>query len=607
MGALPGNPAVVKQGADRLVSSAHSIADAISDLRALVFSSESVAIEKIRLRTSKVTSKIDKTHVRYLDTGRALQDYHHQMLQAHNDANRAAEDKRLAEANHAQTSRTEHVCRQQYNRSLNNEIPEFQRQNLWRMYQDARWKRKNSENAISAANQRIEDARRRMNEAAEAAIRRIDSALQGTNDSFLDKVSNFVGKLRDTLVSIAEWVNRFLKTVIERMQKLLELIATVVCLVVLVVVAVSITLGLGIVLLLGALTVISVGLLVVAISIAASHLFLALGAAIAVGLALGVVLAIYGKETGHYLQRVAEAKNKALIEQQKKYGNGDDKIFAFDSKKNDKESGVLKNPGEKRSKYAEVRDMAKLADAAYYRDASAEELSKQLPEGYRAVSEAELHELGLTWSDFGGDGDFAAILFVDSEGNYVLSYQGSQDLEDWLNNGYGGLLHECTDQDRAAIHLATKVKSALERQGHSTDNMMITGHSLGGRHAQAASIATGLKAYTFNAAGISNDAIDYAKQTAAANGVPDRGLTYDAQNIMNVQYAKCPLMGAQDHFPFLAAQPFGLQWDLTGPEEEVSPDAAWEPLLTNHGVPKIIEAIDRKIVEEQKAAAGIEE
>lgn len=52
-------------------------------------------------------------------------------------------------------------------------------------------------------------------------------------------------------------------------------------------------------------------------------------------------------------------------------------------------------------------------------------------------------------------------------------------------------------QYNQAIDLVTKLSKAL-----GAENLVITGHSLGGGLASASSLATGIKAETFNAAGL---------------------------------------------------------------------------------------------------------
>lgn len=99
---------------------------------------------------------------------------------------------------------------------------------------------------------------------------------------------------------------------------------------------------------------------------------------------------------------------------------------------------------------------------------------------------------------------FQAAIYSDGNGRYVLAFAGTdpKSVPDWLANGGQGLGFE-TAQYRDAMALA---QSAAD-SGAFGDNLVITGHSLGGGLASAASLATGNTAVTFNAAGLSDETI----------------------------------------------------------------------------------------------------
>ena len=103
-----------------------------------------------------------------------------------------------------------------------------------------------------------------------------------------------------------------------------------------------------------------------------------------------------------------------------------------------------------------------------------------------------LKELGVDYSPRHG---LQAALSTQGD-HYFLAFRGSEEAVDWRTNLYQGLAIK-TSQYEQAISLAIAVDKA------TGGNLTITGHSLGGGLAAAAANATGGKAVTFNAAGLS--------------------------------------------------------------------------------------------------------
>ena len=113
-------------------------------------------------------------------------------------------------------------------------------------------------------------------------------------------------------------------------------------------------------------------------------------------------------------------------------------------------------------------------------------------------SDAELAVLGIDPDSLEGPGGFQAGIYRDDDGGYVLAFAGTDpsSLEDWganLQQGVGAL----SAQHGQAIGLAEQLSRAV-----GADNVVLTGHSLGGGLASTASVATDLPAVTFNAAGV---------------------------------------------------------------------------------------------------------
>ena len=129
-------------------------------------------------------------------------------------------------------------------------------------------------------------------------------------------------------------------------------------------------------------------------------------------------------------------------------------------------------------------------------------------DGWRPLSDEDLAALGLHPGDFedlSHESGLQAGLY-EKNGGYVLAFAGTDPLDfgDWQTNFGQGLGLE-TDQYDAALDLGKQIQ---ERVG--TDNLAMTGHSLGGGLASYAALGTGTPAVTFNAAGLSEDSLERA-------------------------------------------------------------------------------------------------
>jgi hypothetical protein len=145
----------------------------------------------------------------------------------------------------------------------------------------------------------------------------------------------------------------------------------------------------------------------------------------------------------------------------------------------------------------------------------------ELPPGWHALSSGELRALGIDPSSLhksGGTG-MDATVFTDGH-HYVVSYAGSAgsmvSSEDWYDDYASALdpLHVSRQTEQAADLAA----SLTARVG--TDNVILTGHSLGGRDAAVASVASGAAAVTFNASGVTDTDLMYARSLAGETPSP---------------------------------------------------------------------------------------
>lgn len=153
---------------------------------------------------------------------------------------------------------------------------------------------------------------------------------------------------------------------------------------------------------------------------------------------------------------------------------------------------------------------------------NAENPRDPLPPGWNAVDDAGLRKLGIDPRALHNrSSGLDATVYTDGRGNYVLSFAGSAgDLRtpwesssvDWRENyksAASGLIANQSAQTQESVNLAMQLKSAVG-PGH----LELTGHSLGGRDAAIASVATGAPAVTFNAAGVTDEDLLYANEVA---------------------------------------------------------------------------------------------
>jgi len=126
---------------------------------------------------------------------------------------------------------------------------------------------------------------------------------------------------------------------------------------------------------------------------------------------------------------------------------------------------------------------------------------------FRKVIESEMVELGIDPSiialliDHQQSGLDAALYREFITGKYVLAFAGTDptSFEDWYANIAQAFAPGGVDQYTSAVSIA---KELMNNAAFNASNIYITGHSLGGGLASAASMASGFHAYTFNAAGL---------------------------------------------------------------------------------------------------------
>ncbi len=104
---------------------------------------------------------------------------------------------------------------------------------------------------------------------------------------------------------------------------------------------------------------------------------------------------------------------------------------------------------------------------------------------------------------------FDADIYGDGQGRYVLAFRGTDAGKDWGTNLGQGLGFE-TAQYNQAVMLSRQAKVAFG------DELVITGHSLGGGLAAVGAAATDTPAVTFNAAGVKDKTLERIGLDASA-------------------------------------------------------------------------------------------
>lgn len=121
--------------------------------------------------------------------------------------------------------------------------------------------------------------------------------------------------------------------------------------------------------------------------------------------------------------------------------------------------------------------------------------------GWKPLTEDDLRKLGLDPSLFvDNKSGFHAKLFYNKQTDeYVLGFEGTDEGSDWSKGNSQAIPGYVPPQYRLAANLSITLNNN-EKVGRGT--LSFTGHSLGGGLASMASMVTGRKAVTFNAAGL---------------------------------------------------------------------------------------------------------
>lgn len=512
MSTLPGNPTALKTKVEGLITSANSIQSAIDDLNKFVTTSKSKAVAATQKEVQNAEKSLEAAHGRYKNTGLALREYQAVLADCHKRADAASAREESANRQRNDAQRTVSATKKRLQQLQSSHAPSVNVQNAQNAVQQAMSNERRAAEAATDASTEIAQIAQEVDEAAGRAISKIDTAMSGTKDNWLDKISQFINKVGQVLADITKWVTKVLKQVIAEIVKVIaeviKALAIVLCIVA--VLSVAVLLGIALAALITAtfpalLTILS------GIAMVASCIWLVAKA-----------------------QRLAMTIYNTALDVAERF-KGPANVHYCDN--GETTETVNTRPGRE----GLIRDKMDLAGRPHPRGDWKE------PPGWHEVSPAELRSLGIDPKILEDKKTgFHATLFRDDNGRYVLSYEGTDfgHTGDVLNDVFGAVA--TSDQVHQAILAATTVKQRLMANGVADGNFSLTGHSLGGELAAVGSIATGAKATTFNAAGVSFTSMVTATYAAKMNGFDTNPVNARAR-VENYHFSTDPLTNLQKY------------------------------------------------------------
>lgn len=214
---------------------------------------------------------------------------------------------------------------------------------------------------------------------------------------------------------------------------------------------------------------------------------------------------------------------------------------------------------------------------------------QHLPSGWSRISDAELADqnidLDLLHNRKSG---FDAGFYRGPEGQVVLAFCGTDQGKDWPQNiGQGIGLR--TKQYEDAIELGRQAKKAYGQE------LLLTGHSLGGGLASAAAVISDTPAVTYNSAGVHNNTFSRenidstaAKEYAAEGlirsySVKNELLTHLQEDSIPLKWALPDALGHRIELPDPAPLSFG---------QRLVPGAMLKHRLDLHGIGSVMDSLD---------------
>ena len=515
MSTLPGNPTALKTKVEGLITSANSIQSAIDGLSKFVTTSNSLAVVATYGQVKNAKKNLEAAHGRYLNTGLALREYQTVLADCHKRADAAAARGETAKRQHSAAQESVKKTKRQLEALKDSHAPSTNVTNAQNAYKQACADEKRAAGAMTGAASDIKKEQMIVDAVANATISKIDTAISSTNDNLIDKINQFIANVGKALANISNWVTT-LKDLIDKIAdvitKVLIFIAPILLPIVLIALGVALVLATGILL-----------------AVTGGHLTPELWKLLFLGFITGstALLSIRQKILMGLHNLGCEMSILANGPSNVHYGDNGETTDTINTR-----------PG----KEGLIRDKMDLAGRPHPRGDWKE------PPGWHEVGPAEMRKLGIDPALLEDKRTgFHATLFRDDNGRYVLSYEGTNfsDLGgDVLNDVRGA--GATSEQVGQAIQAATTVKQRLMANGVTAGNFSLAGHSLGGELAAAGSIATGAKATTFNAAGLSYSSMKLAQESARQHGFFTSAVDARAR-VENYHFTTDPLTFAQKH------------------------------------------------------------
>ncbi|MFZ1282512.1 MAG: hypothetical protein WAQ75_00135 [Propionicimonas sp.] len=521
---IPGSPDTVASGAAEYQGNAKAVRSAIDYLDRLSLEQiKSDSIAKLAEQMTTVRTELDRVEERVKGVGDALAGYA--------EAFRGYQQRTMAlweEADGLQTqldTANGDVVNLKRHTDRLGDGDEAERQRLDAEAADARSAALRASNALLRVQREFAGVVGERNTAAEvlkATLEAIDNTTPG-KDSFWDKVQAWVNKV---VTAVFEAVSKLIKAAVELIVAALKAIV-VALIAVLALLAIAVVIGLIV-----------------------THPLLVLGAVLAAGL-----LSYFREHPELVVAGALMVAQGALL------------YMSLARAKRQIRGGFKECDQDP----ATIGRNQKLITCAE----SADNPAKLTGKDYVVVSDpTELKRLGITQDMLIDESSgFKATVFVDPNTHeYVIGFAGTNfdDSADVITDAVGSQL--VTKQDLMAIRLARAIASSP-----SADNVTYVGHSLGGRLAAVAAIASGAEAVTYDPAGTSDAVV--AQALAARDGsdaaAATQHLAEAGHNVTVYRVAHDPLNMAQE-VPLinqLAPPAFGdnrymvYDSDLAGPDD----------------------------------------
>ncbi|MEO6420632.1 MAG: Mbeg1-like protein [Polyangiaceae bacterium] len=206
-------------------------------------------------------------------------------------------------------------------------------------------------------------------------------------------------------------------------------------------------------------------------------------------------------------------------------------------------------------------------------------------DGFTRVSDSQLAAAGISSASLNDTSSgFTAAVYTDGQGNYVVAFAGTDDGHDVVTDVKQALGFNTAQYNEAAA-LAKKAKLAYG------DNLVFTGHSLGGSLAATAALASNGPAVTFNAVGVSDNTIrglgldPAAARAQAANG-QIRSYHVDGEIASSTANASKLLTSEAIGREITLRDPHPLSW-----AQKLIPGAKLYHSAQNHRMPNVLASI----------------